>query len=96
MRLTSDGPCGHTTLTRSIVKDNNDLQERANILLVRMCGVIPPRSLIDPIIDAIFDAIKTSPVSLISDYKSKESLFDTFGLFIVLESTIESTSPTSK
>lgn len=84
------------TIRNILVNDNDDLSRRANNLLVRMCGIVPPRPLVDPIIDAIFDAIKTSPVSLISDYKSKESLFDMFGLFIVLESTIESTSPTSK
>ncbi|KAL5535214.1 BLM3_1 [Sanghuangporus sanghuang] len=44
----------------SEVNDNDDLSRRANNLLVRMCGVVPPRQLIDPLIDTIFDAIKTS------------------------------------
>ncbi|GBE78103.1 hypothetical protein SCP_0109850 [Sparassis crispa] len=43
------------------VNDNDDLSHRAKLLLVRMCGVIPPRPLINPILDAIFTAIQTSP-----------------------------------
>lgn len=30
------------------------------MLLVRMCGVIPPPRMIEPILDAIFDAIQKS------------------------------------
>ena len=45
-----------------IVKDNNDLAIRASTLLVRMCGVAPPVPLVNPILDAIFEAIHTSPV----------------------------------
>ena len=45
------------------VNDNDDLAHRAKLLLIRMCGVIPPRSLINPLLDAIFTAIQTSPVS---------------------------------
>ena len=44
------------------VNDNDELVTRAKTLLVRMCGVTPPRSLIGPILKAIFDAIKNSPV----------------------------------
>ncbi|CAA7258799.1 unnamed protein product [Cyclocybe aegerita] len=43
------------------VNDNNDLAARASVLLVRMCGVTPPVSLIYPILDAIFEAIQNSP-----------------------------------
>ncbi|KAJ7783436.1 hypothetical protein DFH07DRAFT_995453, partial [Mycena maculata] len=43
------------------VNDNEDLATRGNDVLVQMCGVNPPRSLINPIFDAIFDAIQNSP-----------------------------------
>ncbi|KAL4069445.1 hypothetical protein J3A83DRAFT_4095440 [Scleroderma citrinum] len=43
------------------VSDSEDLTHRANVLLVRMCGVTPPRSLIPPLLDAIFAAIQKSP-----------------------------------
>ncbi|ESK98482.1 membrane protein [Moniliophthora roreri MCA 2997] len=43
------------------LSDNDDLSYRANLLLVRMCAVSPPRILINPILDAIFDAIQSSP-----------------------------------
>ncbi|KZT06355.1 uncharacterized protein LAESUDRAFT_653878 [Laetiporus sulphureus 93-53] len=43
------------------VNDNDDLAHRAHLLLVRMCGVVPPRPLIYPMLDAIFVAIQTSP-----------------------------------
>ncbi|KAL4243081.1 BLM10 family protein [Abortiporus biennis] len=43
------------------INDNDDLANRAQVLLNRMCGVIPPRSLINPILDSIFKAIQTSP-----------------------------------
>ncbi|KAK0473258.1 hypothetical protein IW261DRAFT_1553160 [Armillaria novae-zelandiae] len=42
------------------VNDNDELANRAHVLLVRMCGVTPPRALINPILDAIFEAIKKS------------------------------------
>ena len=45
------------------VNDNDDLANRARVLLNRMCGVMPPRPLIHPVLDAIFKAIQTSPVS---------------------------------
>jgi hypothetical protein len=45
-----------------LVNDNDELASRTNVLLVRMCGVTPPRSLINPLLDAIFEAIQTSPV----------------------------------
>lgn len=44
------------------VNDNNNLAVRASSLLVRMCGVTPPVGLINPMLDAIFEAIQTSPV----------------------------------
>ncbi|THH19718.1 hypothetical protein EW146_g1513 [Bondarzewia mesenterica] len=44
------------------VNDDDELVSRSRLLLVRMCGVTPPRPLIDPILDAIFDAIQNSPV----------------------------------
>ena len=50
------------TLIPLIVKDNNDLAIRGSTLLVRMCGVAPPVALVNPILDAIFEAIHTSPV----------------------------------
>ncbi|KAJ7655130.1 hypothetical protein DFH06DRAFT_491600 [Mycena polygramma] len=43
------------------VNDNADLVARGNDVLVQMCGVNPPRSLINPIIDGIFEAIQNSP-----------------------------------
>ncbi|KAJ3917772.1 hypothetical protein F5877DRAFT_79643 [Lentinula edodes] len=43
------------------VNDNDELANRANILLVRMCGVSPPRPLIHPLLDTIFEAIQSSP-----------------------------------
>lgn len=45
-----------------VVNDNDELANRANILLVRMCGVSPPRPLIHPLLDTIFEAIQSSPV----------------------------------
>jgi len=43
------------------VNDNDELLSRARMLLVRMCGVTPPRPLIKPILKAIFDTILNSP-----------------------------------
>ncbi|PCH33392.1 ARM repeat-containing protein [Wolfiporia cocos MD-104 SS10] len=43
------------------LNDNDDLANRAQLLLVRMCGVVPPRPLINPMLDAIFVAIQKSP-----------------------------------
>ncbi|KAJ6574791.1 hypothetical protein B0H19DRAFT_1254444 [Mycena capillaripes] len=43
------------------VNDNEDLATRGNDVLVQMCGVNPPRSLINPIIDGIFEAIQNAP-----------------------------------
>ncbi|KAI0050704.1 hypothetical protein FA95DRAFT_1581074 [Auriscalpium vulgare] len=43
------------------VNDNDDLLSRARMLLVRMCGVTPPRPLIGPILNAIFETIQKSP-----------------------------------
>ncbi|KII93397.1 hypothetical protein PLICRDRAFT_694576 [Plicaturopsis crispa FD-325 SS-3] len=42
------------------VNDNDELVSAANVLLVRMCGVTPPRSLVDPMLDAIFESIRKS------------------------------------
>lgn len=50
----------HNNSTITVVNDNDDLSKRASALLVRMCGVVPPRELIDPLIDAIFEAIRSS------------------------------------
>ncbi|GLB36425.1 putative protein with domain of unknown function (DUF3437) [Lyophyllum shimeji] len=41
--------------------DNNELAARSSTLLVRMCGVTPPRLMVDQILDAIFEAIQKSP-----------------------------------
>ncbi|KAF8624763.1 hypothetical protein AX15_005657 [Amanita polypyramis BW_CC] len=43
------------------VNDNKELTSRASILLVRMCGVTPPPCLIDPLLDVMFEAIRSSP-----------------------------------
>lgn len=43
------------------MNDNSELSRRANILLVRMCGVPPPRSSVHKILDVIFDTIQHSP-----------------------------------
>src|ERR1700722_1412551 len=47
------------------VNDNDELTSHANQLLVRMCGVTPPKPLINFILDTIFETIQTSPVSLV-------------------------------
>lgn len=46
------------------VNDNLELAKRASFLLVRMCGVTPPHSMVDPILDGMFEAIEESPVSI--------------------------------
>ncbi|KAK2462050.1 hypothetical protein APHAL10511_006513 [Amanita phalloides] len=43
------------------INDNNELVSRASVLLVRMCGVTPPPRLINPLFDAMFEAIQSSP-----------------------------------
>ncbi|KAH8100502.1 hypothetical protein BXZ70DRAFT_1022407 [Cristinia sonorae] len=43
------------------INDNDDLAHRAKLVLNRMCGVIAPRPLTNPILDAMFNAIQTSP-----------------------------------
>ncbi|KAK7694363.1 hypothetical protein QCA50_001549 [Cerrena zonata] len=43
------------------INDNNDLAQRSKLLLIRMCGVTPPKPLVSPILSAIFNAIQTSP-----------------------------------
>ena len=46
------------------MNDNDELAYRAKLLMVRMCGVIIPRQFINPILDELFSAIQTFPVSL--------------------------------
>ncbi|KZT19390.1 hypothetical protein NEOLEDRAFT_1142177 [Neolentinus lepideus HHB14362 ss-1] len=43
------------------VNDNDELSSRASVLLVRMCGVTPPLSIVNSLLDSIFDAIHNSP-----------------------------------
>ncbi|KAF7319927.1 Membrane protein [Mycena kentingensis (nom. inval.)] len=43
------------------VNDNDTLATKGNDVLVQMCAVCPPRALVNPIIDGIFDAIQSSP-----------------------------------
>ena len=50
------------------------------MLLVQMCGVTPPRPLIGPILNAIFDTILNSPVRL-----SLVSLEVLLILYVVME-----------
>ena len=45
-----------------LVGDNDDLVARTDLLLSRMCGVSPPRELINPLLDSVFNAIKHSSV----------------------------------
>jgi proteasome activator subunit 4 len=45
----------------ALVNDNDELASRASVLLVRMCGVTPPRVMVNPILEAIFEAIQSSP-----------------------------------
>ncbi|EGN99641.1 hypothetical protein SERLA73DRAFT_159863 [Serpula lacrymans var. lacrymans S7.3] len=45
----------------SEVNDNDELARRANLLLIRMCGVTPPQSMIGPLLETIFDAMRKSP-----------------------------------
>ncbi|KAI9462361.1 hypothetical protein BJY52DRAFT_1221991 [Lactarius psammicola] len=56
--LTAAGLISETTES---VNDNDELLSRARMLLVRMCGVTPPRPLIGPILKVIFDTILNSP-----------------------------------
>lgn len=46
------------------VNDNSELAKRASVLLVRMCGIVPPHSMVDPVLDGMFEAIEESPVSV--------------------------------
>ena len=64
------------------VNDDDELAGRADLLLVRMCGVTPPRSLISPMLDSIFRAIQTSPVR----YSEGFADISDPGLVAVLES----------
>lgn len=49
-------------ITACLVNDNDELANRASVLLGRMCGVTPPRAMVDSILDAMFTAIEESPV----------------------------------
>ena len=49
-------------LTYLPVNDNDDLAQRAKVLLNRMCGVMPPRPLLYPVLNSLLAAIETSPV----------------------------------
>ena len=53
------------------MNDNDELAYRAKLLMVRMCGVIIPRQFINPILDELFSAIQTFPVSLDSSFFSR-------------------------
>ncbi|KAH9982676.1 hypothetical protein BGW80DRAFT_1433981 [Lactifluus volemus] len=55
------------------VNDNDELLSRARLLLVRMCGVTPPRPLIGPILNAIFDTILNSPPGFVLTRKTNLS-----------------------
>lgn len=44
------------------INDNEDLANLARTLLIRMCGVTPPRQLLSPLMDAVFEAIQKSPL----------------------------------
>ena len=68
------------SLTGRSVNDNDDLAHRAKVLLNRMCGVLPPRSLINPILDAMFDAIQTSPVRIPFE---NHPLIDTYACYSI-------------
>ena len=46
-----------------VVNDNDELAYRSKLLMVRMCGVIIPRQFINPLLDELFNAIQTFPVS---------------------------------
>jgi len=47
----------------SELNDNNDLAQRAGFLLTRTCGVSPPRELIGPFLNSLFQVIQESSVS---------------------------------
>ena len=66
------------------MNDNKELVSRASVLLVRMCGVTPPPCLINPLLDAMFVAIQSSPVG-----SSVPRVTDTH-MTVVLESSNES------
>ncbi|KZW02065.1 hypothetical protein EXIGLDRAFT_736784 [Exidia glandulosa HHB12029] len=40
--------------------DNEELSNRAQLVLVRMCGVTPPAALVNPLIDGMFKAIRNA------------------------------------
>lgn len=44
------------------VPDNDELAMRAELLLVRMCGVLPPRDQVNPILDRLFEGLRRSSV----------------------------------
>lgn len=49
-----------------VVNDDDELAARADLLLNRMCGVSPPRPLLNRLLDSVFHAIKTSSVHISS------------------------------
>lgn len=46
------------------MNDNEELANRAQLVLVRMCGVTPPAALVNPLIDGMFIAIRNASVSV--------------------------------
>lgn len=77
-------------MRRLLVNDNDELASRAGVLLVRMCGVTPPRALVHLILDAIFEAIQSSPVCLESIILLSDMCC------VVMESSTKGASPCSR
>ncbi|PVF98837.1 hypothetical protein CPB86DRAFT_757643 [Serendipita vermifera] len=48
-------------LRMSELNDNHELAQRAGFLLTRTCGVIPPKELITPFLNTIFQVIEETP-----------------------------------
>ena len=44
------------------INDNEELANRAQLVLVRMCGVTPPSKLVNPLLDGMFHAIRNASV----------------------------------
>jgi proteasome activator subunit 4 len=47
------------------VNDSDDLAYRAELLLVRMCGVSPPPEMVNALLDNMFAAIRNSTASFV-------------------------------
>jgi hypothetical protein len=73
------------------VHDNDELVSHASTLLVRMCGVTPPLPLVNPILDAIFEAIQSSPVRPVLPCYSPRLIS-----LVVMEGPAESSSSCSR